>query len=228
MSDHQDGRYFVDNSIEFLRMPVAGRRRNPGRSATACRAPPTSPAPARAWRAARARRTSRRSQASHKPEHPGRDHRRIDDRPQQPALHHLEGFRLPRARLGLAVIDEQPRQIEHAGHPGDDRDDVQGLHPLRTWRVSVLPAQPRLQHLLDMRDRRLRQDAVAEIEDERPAGERLQYRIDGAVERLAAGQQRQRIEIALHRPAALDAARARIKIDHPVEADRIDRRSSST
>jgi hypothetical protein len=27
------------------------------------------------------------------------------------------------------VIDEQPRQIEHARHPGDDRDDVQGFEP---------------------------------------------------------------------------------------------------
>jgi hypothetical protein len=27
------------------------------------------------------------------------------------------------------VIDEQPRQIQHAGHPGDDSNDVQGLEP---------------------------------------------------------------------------------------------------
>jgi hypothetical protein len=25
------------------------------------------------------------------------------------------------------VIDEQPRQIEHAGHPWDDRDNVEGF-----------------------------------------------------------------------------------------------------
>ena len=33
-----------------------------------------------------------------------------------------------------------------------------------------------------MRNRRLRQDAVSEIEDERPSGERLQYRLHGVVQ----------------------------------------------
>jgi hypothetical protein len=27
------------------------------------------------------------------------------------------------------VVDEQPRQIEHAGHPGDDGDDMQSFQP---------------------------------------------------------------------------------------------------
>jgi hypothetical protein len=36
---------------------------------------------------------------------------------------------LDAADLGVAVIDKQPRQIEHAGHPGDHRDDMHGLEP---------------------------------------------------------------------------------------------------
>jgi hypothetical protein len=39
------------------------------------------------------------------------DHRGIDDRPQKAPLHHLEGLGLPGADLGLAVIDEPPRQL---------------------------------------------------------------------------------------------------------------------
>jgi hypothetical protein len=34
------------------------------------------------------------------------------------------------------VINEQPRQIEHTGHPGDDRDDMQRLDPL-VHRISL-------------------------------------------------------------------------------------------
>lgn len=48
---------------------------------------------------------------------------------EQPALHDLERLGLLRADFGLAVIDEQPRQIEHAGHLGDDGDHVQRLDP---------------------------------------------------------------------------------------------------
>ena len=62
-----------------------------------------------------------------------------------------------------------------------------------------------------MRDRRFRQNAVAEIENKRPAGEGLQHRIDAAIERRAAGEQRQRIEIALHRHAALDLLARKVR-----------------
>ena len=62
-----------------------------------------------------------------KPSQPGDDHRRIDDSLQQPAFHDFEGFGLLRADLGIAVIDKQPRQIEHSGHPCDDRDHMQCL-----------------------------------------------------------------------------------------------------
>ena len=76
---------------------------------------------------------------------------------------------------------------------------------------------------LDMGDRRFRHDAMAEIEDERPARERLQNRVNGAIERRPAGDQHQRIEIALHRHAALHPLAHKTAIHHPIEADRIDR-----
>ena len=77
-------------------------------------------------------------------------------------------------------------------------------------------------HPFHMGDRRLRQDAVAEIEDERSVAESRQDRIDLAIERSAAREQCQRIEIALHRPAALDLVAGKAAIDHPVEPDRVD------
>ena len=48
-----------------------------------------------------------------------------------------------------------------------------------------------------MGDRRVRQDAVAQVEDVRPAGEGVKDALDGAFQGVAAGNQRQRIEIAL-------------------------------
>ena len=50
----------------------------------------------------------------------------------------LKVSRLFGAGCSARVIDEQPRQIEHAGHPGDDRDDVQGFDP--EVQVLQLPA----------------------------------------------------------------------------------------
>ena len=59
-------------------------------------------------------------------------------------------------------------------------------------------------HLLDMRDRGFRLDAVAEVEDQTAGGEIRQHVVDGAIQRSAARDQYQRIEIALHRDAALN------------------------
>src|SRR5690242_4999080 len=73
-----------------------------------------------------------------------------------------------------------------------------------------------------MRDRRLRQDAVAEVEDERTAGKSLHHRVDLTVERGAPGQQRQRIYIALHRLERLDFIAREGEPLRPVEADGID------
>lgn len=60
---------------------------------------------------------------------PGHDHCRRHDEVEQPVFHGLERFRQLGARFRRRVIDEQPRQVEHARHPGDDRDDVQGFEP---------------------------------------------------------------------------------------------------
>src|SRR5256885_5256048 len=78
-------------------------------------------------------------------------------------------------------------------------------------------------HPLHMCDRRLRQDAVSEIEDEGPLGKRLEYVIDRAVERAAAGEQHQRVEVSLHRHATLDLVTRKSGIDRPIETDGIDR-----
>src|SRR5207253_6009285 len=89
------------------------------------------------------------------------------------------------------------------------------------FRSRLFPSHP-FQHAFHMRDRRLREDAVPEVEDKRPAGKRLQYHINRAVERRPAGDQYQRIEIALHWKAALDLVAGKDPIDHPVETDRVD------
>ena len=73
-----------------------------------------------------------------------------------------------------------------------------------------------------MGDRRIRQDAVAEVENKRPASQRGKDCIDTAVERGAAGAQYQRIEIALHRAPVLDLIARKIKINHPIQTDGID------
>ena len=69
---------------------------------------------------------------------------------------------------------------------------------------SLAPIGPHPRHhLLDVGDRGFWLYAVAEIEDEATAGEIRQHVVNRAVQRLATGNQHQRIEIALHRHAAL-------------------------
>src|SRR5688572_30039911 len=87
----------------------------------------------------------------------------------------------------------------------------------------ALVAPHALQHLLDMRDRRRRQDAVSKIEDQTAIAEVAQDRVDRPIERNAAGKQGERIEIALNRHPALHALADELPIRHPVDADRIDR-----
>src|SRR5260370_17668264 len=74
-----------------------------------------------------------------------------------------------------------------------------------------------------MCERRLRQDAVSEIEDEGPLGKCLDYVVHRAIERSAADEQRQRVEVSLHRHAPLDLITRKNGINRPIEADRIDR-----
>jgi hypothetical protein len=86
--------------------------------------------------------------------------------------------------------------------------------------VVLCPAYAR-KHLLHMCDRRLRQDAVSEIEDEGPLGKYLEYVVDRAIERSAADEQRQRIKVSLHRHAPLDLITGKNRINRPIEADRL-------
>src|ERR1700724_4092352 len=62
--------------------------------------------------------------------------------------------------------------------------------------LSLISPHP-LDHLLDMRDRGFRLDAVAEVEDQPAAGVIRKHVVDRLIQRRAAGDQRQRIEIAL-------------------------------
>src|SRR5262249_21005661 len=65
-------------------------------------------------------------------------------------------------------------------------------------------------------------DAVAEVEDERPAGERVERRVDGTQECVPACAQSVRIEIALHGAMRLNVARV-VASNRPIETDRVDR-----
>src|SRR5690349_8442209 len=77
-------------------------------------------------------------------------------------------------------------------------------------------------HLLDVGDRRFRLDAVAEIEDQSALAVARQYIIYRAIECRAARDQRQRIEIALHRHLALHGLPDHRGVGSPVDADGID------
>ena len=79
-----------------------------------------------------------------KPGQPSQDHGWRHDGAQQAPFHDLEGFGLDRAGLGRAMIDKQSGQIEDRCHPGDDRDDMQGLDPeiAHDFTFGGSPAQP--------------------------------------------------------------------------------------
>src|SRR5882724_786527 len=77
-------------------------------------------------------------------------------------------------------------------------------YPRRRLLLTAIRPYP-LHHLLDMRDRGFRLNAVAEVEDQPAAGVVRQHVVDGAIERGAAGDQGERIEIALNGDTALHA-----------------------
>src|SRR5579871_3048133 len=137
-ADHEEGRYLIDDPEKLLgiRPLIGGKGLDPAGEKPVHRRqgqdqsklgiePVLRPKPALV-------------QGQAETEEPRREHGRVDDRPQQPALHDLEGLRLHRARLGHKVVHEQARQIEHAGHPGDHRNDVEGFDPV----VQVMRRQP--------------------------------------------------------------------------------------
>ena len=72
-----------------------------------------------------------------------------------------------------------------------------------------------------MRDRRLRQNAMSEIEDEWSVRECSHNVIDGMIEDFAAPHETFRIEIALYRDARLDMRSGKIPIDRGLKTDRI-------
>jgi hypothetical protein len=78
---------------------------------------------------------------------------------------------------------------------------------------------------LDMSDRRIRQNAVAEIENKRSSRKGLQNRLDCSIECISANQQRERIKVTLHRPMSLNVLAGETRFDHPIETDRVDRDS---
>ena len=68
------------------------------------------------------------------------------------------------------------------------RDTVKGRARQRRLKLSLIAADP-LNHLLDMGNRGLRLDAMAEIEDQPAACEIRQYVVDRPIERVSAGDQ---------------------------------------
>src|SRR6185437_3777666 len=76
-----------------------------------------------------------------------------------------------------------------------------------------LPISHAFEHLFDMRDRRIRQDAVAKIEDERAIRKSRQHGVNFFIKCAAARAQDQWIQIALHWNARLDFLVRKIAVD---------------
>ena len=128
------------------------------------------------------------------PRHPHHDHRRVHDGESRRRSITLNVSDCLEPFSAVAVVDEQPRQIEQPRHPRDDGNDVQRLDPeqhhalpyreLVPYGIQPHPrAAPRrctvshasssahqLHEPGHVLRRRLRHDAVAEIEDEGLAG----------------------------------------------------------
>ena len=70
----------------------------------------------------------------------------------------------------VRMIDEETREIEHSRHPGNHRDDVKSLEPGKIVSHRISPPAMNARHQpLDIGDRRLRQDSMAQIHDMRTA-----------------------------------------------------------
>src|SRR5580693_5601901 len=87
---------------------------------------------------------------------------------------------------------------------------------------SYMVANPRDQ-TFHMSDGRVRQDAVAKIENKRVSPERLEDGVDRIIERRSAGEQHQRIEIALNGTQRLNVVPREMQFRHPVETHGVDR-----
>src|ERR1700722_4066512 len=87
---------------------------------------------------------------------------------------------------------------------------------------SYMAANP-CDQALHVGNRRVRQDAVAEVENERLSSERFLDGVGRTIERRSTSEQHQRIEIALKRPQRLNEVARKIQFGHPIEPHRIDR-----
>src|SRR5262245_9253758 len=73
-----------------------------------------------------------------------------------------------------------------------------------------------------MRDRRVRHDAMTEIEDEPTRGKLSQDTVDRPVEPFAAGMKHRRIEVPLHGDEGLQPAPHHVKGHGPVDRNPVD------
>src|SRR6266508_4259201 len=76
------------------------------------------------------------------------------------------------------------------------------------------------EHVLHMRDWSVRENAVAEIENEGATCKGRKHVIDSPVQRGAAGKQRERIKITLNRQMILQLRTYKLAIDSPIDTDR--------
>src|SRR3546814_19298342 len=76
--------------------------------------------------------------------------------------------------------------------------------------------------MLDMSDRRVGHDAMAEVEDMGTIGEGRKDAVDRRIERAAPRDERERVEIALHGKMRRQGGIGPDGIDRLVESDRID------
>src|ERR1700692_494631 len=90
---------------------------------------------------------------------------------------------------------------------------------------SYMVANPRDQ-TFHMGDGRVRQDAVAKIENERASPEHFEDGVDRMIERCPTGEQHQRIEIALNGTQRLNVVPRELQFSHPVETHDVDRHGS--
>ncbi len=82
------------------------------------------------------------------------------------------------------------------------------------------PAHPRDQ-ALHVGDRGFRNDAVAEVEDVRAAAGRGEDVVDSAVQSLSAGDEGERVEVALRRRARRQGRQRARRVERPVERERV-------
>src|ERR1700726_2872001 len=87
---------------------------------------------------------------------------------------------------------------------------------------SYIVANPRDQ-TFHMGDRRVRQDAVAKVENKRMSPERFEDGVDRMIECCPTGEQHQRIKIALNGAQRLNVVARELQFRHPVEPHSVDR-----